>query len=78
MIVVSDTSAISNLAAIDQLDLLRQLYSIVIIPSAVYQELLNDAESVAIAVQTLDWLQTQSVNNLDLLEELKTNLGNLD
>jgi uncharacterized protein len=75
MIVVSDTSAISNLAAIDRLDLLRQLYGSIIIPSAVYQELISDStESVLLAVQTLDWLQAQSVTNRDLLEELKANL----
>jgi uncharacterized protein len=43
MIVVSDTSAINNLAAIGQLGLLQQLYGNVIIPTAVYQELLNIA-----------------------------------
>jgi len=36
MIVVSDTSPITNLAAIGQLDLLRQLYKSIIIPQAVY------------------------------------------
>ena len=39
MIVVSDTSPINNLAAINQLELLRQLYGTVIIPEAVYREL---------------------------------------
>jgi len=36
MIVVSDTSPITNLAAIGQLDLLWQLYQTIIIPQAVY------------------------------------------
>lgn len=35
MIVVSDTSAIINLAAVGQLELLRQLYGTVLIPPAV-------------------------------------------
>ena len=39
MIVVSDTSPITNLAAIGQLDLLRQIYGQVVIPEAVFQEL---------------------------------------
>ncbi|MDJ1179908.1 hypothetical protein PJF56_13635 [Roseofilum sp. BLCC_M91] len=39
MIVVSDTSVITNLAAIAHLDLLPQLYSPIIIPEAVYREL---------------------------------------
>ena len=37
MIIISDTSPITNLAAIGQLDLLRQLYSRVIISQAVYK-----------------------------------------
>lgn len=41
MIVVSNTSPITNLAAINQLNLLQQLYSHIIIPEAVYQELTN-------------------------------------
>jgi predicted nucleic acid-binding protein len=39
VIVVSDTSPINNLAAINQLHLLQQLYEIVFIPEAVYREL---------------------------------------
>ena len=35
MIIVSDTSPISNLAAIGQLKLLQQLYGNVVIPTAV-------------------------------------------
>ena len=42
MIVVSDTSPINNLAAINQLHLLQQLYEIVFIPEAVYRELIED------------------------------------
>ncbi len=58
MIVVSDTSAINNLAAIDQLCLLQQLYEIVIIPEAVYQELTDPDFLVAGAteVQNFDWI----------------------
>lgn len=41
MIVVSDTSALSNLAVVKQLSPLQQLYGTVIIPQAVAQELAN-------------------------------------
>lgn len=70
MIIVSDTSPINNLAAIDQLDLLRQLYGIVIIPEAVYQELTHTEFPVAGAteVQTLDWIQTRQVKNRAVVE----------
>ena len=76
MIVVSNTSPISNLAAIGQLSLLQQLYGNVIIPTAVYQELLNSGATypVTLAVQNLDWIQTQAVTNLALLQTLQNNL----
>lgn len=76
MIVVSDTSPINNLAAIGQLNLLQQLYSNIMIPTAVYQELLKAGatDPGTLAVQTLDWIQTQSVTNLALLQTLQNNL----
>ena len=39
MIVVSNTSPMTNLACIGQLDLLRQLYDRIVIPPAVYHEI---------------------------------------
>jgi len=42
LIVVSDTSPILNLARIDRLDLLPNLYQQVLIPPAVHHELLGD------------------------------------
>ncbi len=39
MIVVSDTSPLTNLAAIGQLDLVRRLYTNICIPPAVWEEL---------------------------------------
>ncbi len=39
MIIVSDTSPINNLAVINYLHLLHQLYGTVLIPEAVYREL---------------------------------------
>jgi uncharacterized protein len=72
VIIVSDTSPINNLAAINQLNLLRQLYSTVIIPAAVYRELTDPNFPVAGAteVQTLDWIQTRQITNLAMLETL--------
>ena len=39
MIIISDTSPIINLAAIGQLSLLPRLYGTVVIPQAVYNEI---------------------------------------
>lgn len=76
MIVVSDTSPINNLAAIDQLNLLRQLYGIVIIPEAVYRELTDPNFPVAGAteVQSFSWIQTRQVNDRVLVEALRSEL----
>ena len=76
MIVVSNTSPISNLAAIGQLELLEQLYGNVIIPPTVYQELINsgDTDPGTLAVQTLDWIKIQPIADPVLLETLQTNL----
>ena len=75
MIIVSDTSPITNLAAIGQLDLLRQLYSRVIIPEAVYNEMVNINKIVpgAVEVQTLSWIQTQTVINFLQVTEIQEN-----
>ena len=76
MIVVSDTSPISNLAAIGQLVILQQLYSEVIIPTAVYQELLDSGveDPAVLAIQTLDWIQVCSVTNAMLSQSLQASL----
>lgn len=76
MIVVSDTSPISNLAAIGQLELLQQLYGSVIISSAVYQELLNsdNRDPAVLALQTVNWIEIRSVTNITLLQTLQNNL----
>jgi predicted nucleic acid-binding protein len=56
VIIVSDTSPINNLAAINQLHLLHQLYGTVLIPEAVYRELTDPDFPVAGAteLQTFD------------------------
>ncbi|WP_414756275.1 DUF3368 domain-containing protein [Anabaena sp. CCY 9910] len=75
MIIVSDTSPITNLAAIGQLDLLRQLYGSVIIPKAVYNEMVGVNKIVpgAVEVQTLSWIQTQTVINSLQVTEIQEN-----
>lgn len=76
MIIVSDTSPLNNLAAVNQLHLLHQLYGIVFIPEAVYRELTDPPSPVAGAteVQTLDWIQTRAVSDRTLVEALSNEL----
>jgi predicted nucleic acid-binding protein len=63
VIVVSNTSPITNLAAVGQLDLLRQLYEKVLIPQAVYEELTGSfsRQSGVLELQTLKWIETRPV-----------------
>ncbi len=76
MIVVSDTSPINNLAAINHLHLLHQLYGTVFIPEAVYRELTDPNFPVAGAteVQTFDWIQIRTVSDRTLVEALTSEL----
>ncbi|RAM48683.1 MAG: DUF3368 domain-containing protein [Hapalosiphonaceae cyanobacterium JJU2] len=76
MIIVSDTSPISNLAAIGQLKLLQQLYGNVVIPTAVYQEIINsgDTDPAVLAIKSVNWIQTLNITNTALFQTLQSNL----
>ncbi|MDZ8089689.1 MAG: DUF3368 domain-containing protein [Nostoc sp. DedQUE12b] len=73
MIVISDTSAITSLAAINHLKLLPQLYNQVTIPEAVYRELADIDPPVpgTIEVQTASWLEVRQVINREVVERLQ-------
>lgn len=73
LIVISDTSAITNLAAIQQLHLLPQLYNRVTIPESVYCELADIDPPVpgTLEVQAADWLQVRQVVNRSAVERLQ-------
>ncbi|MEH2193162.1 MAG: DUF3368 domain-containing protein [Nostoc sp.] len=76
MIIVSDTSSINNLAAINHLHLLQQLYGTVLIPEAVYRELTDPNFLVAGAteVQTFIWIQTRPIQDRILVEAFSNEL----
>lgn len=76
MIIVSDTSPINNLAAINHLHLLQQLYGTVLIPEAVCRELSDPNFPVAgsTEVQTFDWIQTSSITDRAIVEALSSEL----
>lgn len=77
MIIVSDTSPISNLAMVGQLNLMQQLYGTILIPTAVYEELLDKraGEIVITAVQSATWLKIQPVQNQELVNELRNRVN---
>ncbi len=65
MILVSNTSPISNLAKVGQLSLMPQLYGRILIPCAVHEELLDirAGNTVITAVRSATWIDIQSVQN---------------
>jgi predicted nucleic acid-binding protein len=76
VIVVSGTSPINNLAAINQLHLLHQLYGTVLLPEAVFQQLTDPNFPVAgvTEAQMFDWIQTRAVSDRTLVEALSNEL----
>ena len=76
MTVISNTSPITNLAAVGQLPLLQQLYGNIIIPEAVYQELTSGGSEIpgATALHNFSWIQTQKVSNKILATSLEQEL----
>ena len=69
MIVVSDTSTITNLYQVDRLDLLRSLYGTIIIPPAVRRELYR-IEGQEKGIEKSGWIQTEYPKNQSLITEL--------
>lgn len=79
MIIVSDTSPIANLIVVGYIHLLPQLFGTVIIPDAVYQELLANGinHPATQIVQTVNWLEVRSVTDQQQVETLERD-RNLD
>jgi len=69
MIIVSDTTAITNLFQIGQIDILRQLYEQVIIPLSVKNEL-DVIPSQKVFLERTDWIKVEQVSNQSLKNEL--------
>lgn len=76
LIVVSNTSPIINLACVDKLGLLNQLYGKIAIPKAVQQEITvkGSGQAGSKEVQTLKWIDVKSVSNQELVKALKVEL----
>ena len=68
MIVVSDSSALISLAAIERLHLLRDLYGRVLIPEAVYAEVTRQPfeRPGAQEVTEAEWIEVRAVQNWTL------------
>ena len=76
MIVVSNTSPLTNLALIGRLDLLPQLYGTLTIPDAVWHELVVKGVHLPSAQQIAgaSWLSVRTVTNQALVLSLRQDL----
>ena len=77
MIVVSDTSVLTNLAAIGQFDLLRRLYASVHVANGVWVELnaKGKAWPGSQEVDNAEWILRHEAQNHSLVTALRSDLG---
>lgn len=76
MVIVSDTSPISNLVQIDELDLLAEIFGEVIIPQAVDKEI-RALEKFGVDIEKYKnstWIHVRSPENKEILKELNEEL----
>ena len=76
MIIVSNTSPIINLAAINRLPILQELFKNIIIPEAVYNEIavIGAGQPGSKEVRKFDWIKTQKVSNRSFVKILQIDL----
>ncbi|MGA7933076.1 MAG: DUF3368 domain-containing protein [Kovacikia sp.] len=65
------------MAKVRQLTLIQKIYGRILIPNAVHEELLDEraGETVVTAVQSAIWLEVHSVQNQQLVAELRTRVN---
>ena len=73
MIVVSDTSPISNLLQIGEIDLLRQVFGKIVIPTEVFVEICRIESHKEFLIKQ-DWIKTATLSNTNLKNSLLNNL----
>jgi len=74
--VVGDASVLINLARIGELDLLRRLYGNIVIPEAVWREVVIEGagQPGAEGVREASWIETRDVANKHLVRALRQDL----
>lgn len=80
MIVISDTSPITNLAAIGKLPILQGLYEYIVIPAKVYGEMVGIGKVVpgTTEIQEFSWIKTQEVINQQQILDICDGRENID
>lgn len=73
MLIVSNTSPISNLAAIGEISLLQKIYPKILIPSLVYTELMHcqEIQHMVSALVNVGWLNIQDPDDLKRIQTLR-------
>lgn len=76
MIVISDTSPVSNLILIERLDILQKLFTEIVIPSAVDAEIraLKQFGKDLSEYETAGWIKVAAPANLQKVQTLQTKL----
>ncbi|MEA5619182.1 DUF3368 domain-containing protein [Cronbergia sp. UHCC 0137] len=76
MIVISNTSPITNLSAIGKINLLEQIYGEIIISSEVFEELTQWGDSIpgAKEVKIFSWIKVKTIKNINLVHSLRNKL----
>ncbi len=69
MLVISDTSATTNLIQIDHLQILNNLYGEVLVPEQVYKEL-REYENHSEIIDSISWLIVKKVKDRQAVENL--------
>ncbi|MFQ5686048.1 MAG: DUF3368 domain-containing protein [Candidatus Scalindua sp.] len=74
--IVSNSSPLINLSAIGEFNLLRELYEEILIPSAVWDEVVikGKEQPGAAEVQNAKWIKKELVANMSFVEVLTLNL----
>ena len=77
MIIVSNSSPLINLARISKLDILHQLYGNIVIPEAVWHEVVVKGYKYPGAKEIKEsiWIKVQTVHNKYLVQALRQYLG---
>lgn len=75
MIVVSNTTPLSELAKVGQMNLLGDVFGAVIIPQEVYDELTTGMHPAATAVRSASWISVYSVSDDEKISQLQADTG---
>ena len=76
-IVIADSSCLIGLSKIQQLDILKSLFGRILIPSAVYHEIViqGAGRPGALEISRADWIETVAIKDYLALRALKLTLG---